>query len=262
MRRYCNKQPFVQAPCVRTLENSSTSKKRTRMDSPNTQQELVLVRTSKISSLYQLLFSQGKHRTAPHLALDSGALTMNEIGLISVGLDLKISHVSHTTLRPPSPNCSAMINLLRRAPPPLHGVSQTSEGVYFQSLSSTPSSRRLPCDRSTATSKASSRHSAIYCSGFQFPVPSFLTVIQQLLKSSPTSSRPSSLSSYFSCNKVFQKAVPMQGVTNSIAFTLVIERRIFRSSTPFNTPSFLTQSVQLIFSIILQRLISKFSRYF
>jgi len=43
---------------------------------------------------------------------------MKEIRLISAGLDLKIRRVSHTMFSPPSPNCSAMINPLKRAPPP------------------------------------------------------------------------------------------------------------------------------------------------
>ena len=72
-------------------------------------------------------------------------------------------------------------------------------------------------DGSAACSKASYPHSAIRGFPCQFTI-SFLfrKVIQQLLTSSSLSSLDLYPSLCFSCNKVFQKAVPTPDVTSSV----------------------------------------------
>ena len=89
--------------------------------------------------------------------------------------------------------------------------SETSrEGAQF-----IRSFRRLSYDRSIPSSQASFTHSTIQCFLFQFPVSSaVLKFIQQLLTTSSSSYRYCYPSFQLSFNNVFQKAVPMQDVTN------------------------------------------------
>ena len=69
----------------------------------------------------------------------------------------------------------------------------------------------LSYDRSIVSSKTSSPQIAI-----QYFISHFLRVIQKLLTSSSSSFRHSYLSLYISLNNMFQKAVPMQDVTNQV----------------------------------------------
>ena len=80
--------------------------------------------------------------------------------------------------------------------------------------------------------------------------------------SSSASSRHFYPSPYLSLNNVFLMAVPMQDVTNRVSLFFVVCRIFLSSLTLCDTSSFLTFAVQLIFSILLQRHISKLSRYF
>ena len=62
---------------------------------------------------------------------------------------------------------------------------------------------------------------------------------------------------------MFQKADPTQDVTNPVSLpSFIVCTIFFFSLTPCNTSTFLTWSVQLIFSILLQHHISELSRYF
>ena len=73
-------------------------------------------------------------------------------------------------------------------------------------------------DRFIASSKVRYPHSSIWCCLFQLPVSSrFFKVIQQLLTSSSSSSRCFRPSPLLSLKNLFQKAVPMQDVTNPVA---------------------------------------------
>ena len=113
----------------------------------------------------------------------------------------------------------------------------------------------LPYDRFIGSSKASSPHSAIQCFLFKFAVISLsFKVILQLLTSYCSSPRHFNPSFYLSFNNVFQKAVPTQDVTNSVSLSSFIVCSIFLSSLSLcNTSSFLTCSVEMVFSILLQQ---------
>jgi len=111
----------------------------------------------------------------------------------------------------------------------------------------------LSYDKSKASSKAGSPHSAIQSFLFQMKVSSpFLKVIQWLPTSSSSSSchfyPPFIFPSITRCRRQFlRKMWPIQ-----FAFRLFTSCRIFLCSlTLCNTSSFLTWSVQLIFSILL-----------
>lgn len=108
----------------------------------------------------------------------------------------------------------------------------------------------LSCDRSIVSSKASCSQSVIQCAIFQVPVSSlFLTVIQQLFRSSSSSSSP-----FIFPSIMFQKAVPTQDTVNPISLCTFSVGCLVSSLTLRNTSSFLTRRVQLIFSTL--------SRYF
>ena len=122
----------------------------------------------------------------------------------------------------------------------------------------------LSYDRSKASSKASSRHSAIYSfllrrrvsSPFLRPSSCFIRFLSRL----PVTSIPRCIfPSIALCRRQFlRKMWPIQ-----LAFRLLISCRTFLCSlTLSNTSSFLTWSVQLIFSILLQHHIWKLSRFF
>jgi len=135
---------------------------------------------------------------------------------------------------------------------------KSTDDKFIHSFSS------LSYDRSKASSKASSPRSAIQSFLLQMRVSSFfLKVIQYLHTSSSSSScHPYpflTLPSITRCRSQFLRKIwPIR-----IAFRLRISCRIFQCSlTLSNTSSFLTWSVQLIFSILLQHQISKLSRCF
>ena len=117
-------------------------------------------------------------------------------------------------------------------------------------------------DRSVSSSEATSSQSAIQFSLFQFQLSSlFLKVIQQFLTSPSSSHRDSYPTLYLSIDNLFQKDVPTQAVTHPVSFLRSIIRGmqvIPFSLTRCNTYSFLTRSVQLIVSILLQNHISSF----
>jgi hypothetical protein len=123
----------------------------------------------------------------------------------------------------------------------------------------------LSYDRSKASSKASSPHSAIQSFLFQMRVSSLLSLrssnnFLRLLPRLPVTSIPPCIfPSVTRCRGQFlSKIWPIQ-----FAFRLRISWRIFLCSlTLSNTSSFLTWSVQLIFSILLQHHISKLSNCF
>ena len=121
-----------------------------------------------------------------------------------------------------------------------------------------------PYDRFVASSKVNSPQVAIHCFFFQFTVFClFFNVTQQILTSSSSFPLHFYPSLYLSFNNVFQKAVPTQKCPIQLAFLLFIVCRIFLCSlTLCNNSSFLTPSIQLIFSILLQHQISKLSRRF
>jgi len=87
-------------------------------------------------------------------------------------------------------------------------------------------------------------------SSFNFSVSfRFFKVIQELLTSSSSSSRQVHPSLHPTFKNVFHKAVPMQDVTNPVSLSsFVVCRMVLSSFTLCITPSFLTRSVQLIFS--------------
>jgi hypothetical protein len=87
-------------------------------------------------------------------------------------------------------------------------------------------------------------------SSFNFAVSfRFFNVIQDLPSSSSSSSRHVNPSLHLTFINVFQKAVPMQDVINPVSFSWFVVCRMFLSSFTLRiTPSFLTRSVQLIFS--------------
>jgi len=124
----------------------------------------------------------------------------------------------------------------------------------------------LSYDRSKASSKASSPHSAIQSFLFQMRLSSPLLSLRssnsflRLLPCLPVTSIPPCIfPSVTRCRRQFlRKMWPIQFI-----FRLRILCRIFLCSlTLSNTSSFLTWSVQLIFSILLQRHISKLSSCF
>jgi len=106
---------------------------------------------------------------------------------------------------------------------------------------------------SRVSSKTSLSQSTIYCFLFRFSLPSLLLmVIHYLLTSSSSSACHYNPFLYLSTNNVFQKAVAKQDVTNLVNLHLPIVCKTFISSlTLCNTSSFLTRSVQVIFSILL-----------
>ena len=113
-------------------------------------------------------------------------------------------------------------------------------------------------------SKASPPQITIYCFLFQFPVSFYIksstSCLRLLLRCLPvTSINPSIFPSITCFIKQFLRQLwPIQFV-----FFLVTVCRIFLSSlTLRNTSPFLTRSVQLMFSILLQHNISKLPRYF
>ena len=79
--------------------------------------------------------------------------------------------------------------------------------------------------------------------------------------SSSASSRHFYPSLCLSLSNAFFMATSLHDVTNRVSLFFIV-CRIFLSSTLCNTSSFPTFAVQLIFSILLQRHISKLSRYF
>ena len=119
-------------------------------------------------------------------------------------------------------------------------------------------------DSSIASTKASPPYSVNYYFLFQFLRSSaFFKVIQQLLIPSSSSFRPFYISFYLCFNNLFQKATPMQCVTNRVNLHLFIVYEMFLSSlTLYNSSSFFTRSVQLIllnavFSMTILELISR-----
>ena len=122
----------------------------------------------------------------------------------------------------------------------------------------------LSNDRSKASSKRFLHTARSRASSFIWQYPllslrssnSFVRLLPRLLV---TSICPFILPSIASCRRQFlRKMWPIQ-----LAFRLLISFRIFLCSlTQINTSSFLTWSVQLIFSILLQHHISKLSRRF
>ena len=134
-------------------------------------------------------------------------------------------------------------------------VPNFTQIIHFSSLS---------YDSSKAASKPSSQHSAIRASSFKCEYPllslrsssSFLRFLPRL---PVTSIPPFIFPSITRCWRQFlRKMWPIQ-----LAFRFVISCGVFLCSLTFsNTSSFLTWSVQLIFSILLQHHISKLSRCF
>ena len=117
--------------------------------------------------------------------------------------------------------------------------------------------------RSKASSKASCPHSAIQSFLLQMRISSpFLKVIQQFPTSSSSSSCHLYPPPYLSFSNPLQKAVSAQNVTNPVSLPFISCRIFLCSLTLIHTSSFLTSSVQLIFSILLQHHISKLSRCF
>ena len=113
----------------------------------------------------------------------------------------------------------------------------------------------LSYDRPKASSKASSPHSA-YPLLFLRSSSSFLRLLPRL---TVTSIPPFIFPSITRCRRQFLGKI----WTIQLAFRLLISCRIFLCSlTLSNTSSFLTRSVQLIFSILHQDHISKLSRCF
>ena len=121
----------------------------------------------------------------------------------------------------------------------------------------------LSCDTFIVTSKASSPLTAIQCFLFQFPATfRFINIIQQLLTSSSSSSshfHPSTFPSKACFRRQFlSKMWPTQ-----LPFLLLFFVRCsFPPRLYVTILYFFTQSVQLIFSIIVQHYIPKWSRYF
>jgi hypothetical protein len=124
--------------------------------------------------------------------------------------------------------------------------------------------KSLSYDRFNASSKASSQHFAIQSFLLQMRYPllslgsssSFLRLLPLLPF---TSIHPITFPSITCCrNQFLRKMWPIE-----LAFRFLISSTIFLcSSTVSDTSSFLTWSVQLIFSILLQHHISKLSRCF
>jgi hypothetical protein len=104
-------------------------------------------------------------------------------------------------------------------------------------------------DSSMASSKAKSPHSVTLCFLFKVSVPSvFLNVIKYLLTFASSSSRPFYLSLKCFRRHFLRKMWPIQ-----LMFLIyIIDRTFHFSLSQGNTSSFLTRSVQLIFSILLQ----------
>jgi len=107
----------------------------------------------------------------------------------------------------------------------------------------------LSYDRFRACSKMSSPQSAIYCFLFRFTIVSlFLKLFQYLLTSSSSSSCHFFPSVTCLKRQFLRKIWPFQ-----LPFLLFTVWRLFLSSmTLWNTFSFLTWSVQVIFPILLQ----------
>jgi hypothetical protein len=96
----------------------------------------------------------------------------------------------------------------------------------------------------------------------QFPASSCsLKAMQKLLVSSSSFSDHFFPSLYLSFSNVFQKAVPAHDLTNSVSLS-PFYCMYLSSLTLCNTSSFFTQSVQLIFCILLQHHVSKVPVYF
>ena len=146
----------------------------------------------------------------------------------------------------------------------VHGMITLRNILKRTSYQGVHSFSSLSYDRSKASSRATSPHSAIQSFLLQMRILSpFLKVIQQFPTSSSSSSCHFPPPFYLSFNNPLQKAVPAQNVTNPVSLPLFISCRILLCSlTVSNTSSFLTCWVQLIFSILLQHHISKHSTCF
>ena len=93
-------------------------------------------------------------------------------------------------------------------------------------------------------------------------ITSFCKVIQHQLTFSSSPSRHFCPSLYLSVRKVFQKAVPAQGMTNLFSLHSFYFNMIFLPSRTICNPSFLPPSDQVNFSILPQHRNSKLSLYF
>ena len=129
--------------------------------------------------------------------------------------------------------------------PPLKKDRTTSQHkrLYINGQKDKRRLRTGPNNSSTDSCNARSLHSATYCLIFQFSASSsFLKAIQQLLTSSSSYSHRFYPSLYIPFNKVFQKAVPTQDMTNPVTLPSVY----CMYDIPLLLYSFFTRSDQLI----------------
>ena len=115
-------------------------------------------------------------------------------------------------------------------------------------------------DRSIDRFKETSSQSAIQCFLYQFTVfSSCFKAIQQLFRYCFLPSHHFYPSFYLSFNIVFQKTVPKQDMTSPINLATLYRMKdvLFFFLAVCDTSSFVTRSVQLIFSILLQHHNSK-----
>ena len=123
--------------------------------------------------------------------------------------------------------------------------------------------RSLSHDWSIASSKASYPQIAIWCFRVQFPTSSYFLEVIQYLPTSSSLLPVTYISPIFPTIMCFRRQFLRKMLPIQLGFLLFIVCRISPSSlTLCNTSSFLTLSVQLIFSILLQHHISKLFQVF
>ena len=132
--------------------------------------------------------------------------------------------------------------------------------IYISLLSSFHS---LSYDKSMVSSKANSPQSAIYCFNFQLQCPLVSLKPSSCLRHRPFPLATSTLPSIFPSRVCFRRQIVQKMCSVQLSCLFFIVCLIFLSFlTMYSTSSFLTRSVQLIFSILLQHHISELSRYF
>ena len=117
-----------------------------------------------------------------------------------------------------------------------HTLHTNSQSPYFltmsflahHSLIHSLTLQSLPYDRSIASSKPTSPHSAIQCFLFHFPISSlFLKASQELLTSSSSPFHHFQPYLYHAFDNMSQKAVPTLDVTNQVTLPFLTVCRMF-----------------------------------